>query len=250
MIKYILLIFLIFSNNINAELFVKKKIRFSTCDEILQTGNYDGRKNYILYNENNEPFEKHCEFKTAYTEKELINIDWKSEGDGNALLDTRTGKEWLKLSLTDSKSVATVQSEIDNGEYAGFRIATYSEAIELYKTVYEHVYDYKINWTYSSGDNVLYNTNTADANLYIADYLGRTHGLYNVSYGYMYSDNKQDSKFLGVFKNGGDERIYVMYPNLYPLNSSYGQAGVFLVSDGGATYTSKLNPSINTPVGN
>ena len=39
---YFLIMLLILSNNLNAELFVKKKVRFATCEEIVKTGNFKG----------------------------------------------------------------------------------------------------------------------------------------------------------------------------------------------------------------
>ena len=52
MIKYltllILLILLIFSNNIKAELFVKKKINFNSCQEAYETGNLKGEGIYKI----------------------------------------------------------------------------------------------------------------------------------------------------------------------------------------------------------
>tara|TARA_B100000073_G_C23708789_1_gene563392 strand:+ start:385 stop:1179 length:795 start_codon:yes stop_codon:yes gene_type:complete len=74
MIKYLtLLILLIFSNSIKAELFVKKKVQFNSCEQLIQTGNYKGERNYTLYNENNEPFEEYCETPYYSSCKEIYN---------------------------------------------------------------------------------------------------------------------------------------------------------------------------------
>ena len=74
MSKYLtLLLLLIFSNSINAELFVKKKVKFSSCEQLIQTGNYKGEKNYTLYNENNDPYEEYCETPYYSSCKEIYD---------------------------------------------------------------------------------------------------------------------------------------------------------------------------------
>ncbi len=78
---YFLIMLLILSNNLNAELFVKKKVRFATCEERVKTGNFKGAGMYTLYNQNNEPFQKYCQEFYYESCKELYdNSDIRISG--------------------------------------------------------------------------------------------------------------------------------------------------------------------------
>lgn len=69
---------------------------------------------------------------------EFITTDWKSQGDGLAILDTNTGIEWLKLTQTGGKSINEVKSLLGS-VYAGWRLPTHDEiktlAISIFPTV-------------------------------------------------------------------------------------------------------------------
>ena len=47
----------------------------------------------------------------------FINLDWRVEGDNQAVLHEETGKEWLKLNNTDSLSIAQVRDELGVGGF-------------------------------------------------------------------------------------------------------------------------------------
>ena len=67
------IIFLFTITTLQADLIVKKKVKFNSCEQVIQTGNYEGKKNYTLYNENNEPFEEYCEKIYFSSCKEIYN---------------------------------------------------------------------------------------------------------------------------------------------------------------------------------
>lgn len=170
----------------------------------------------------------------------LVETDWLVAGDKKATLDTVSGMEWLDLTYTIGLSVSNVQQKINNGEFAGWRIATATEVTNLYKNIFDG-----INFT-GSFSTIYHNTHVSEA-LRIADTFGRTTDWHrNVSYGYMYSDNKTAAGFQGVYTDDPyDNRIYNYAYSTYSLLDAYHQAGVFMVSDGGVTLTSKNNPEIN-----
>ena len=62
---------------------------------------------------------------SSVSQAEIVDTDWKSEGDALAFVDTDTGIEWLKLDYTAGMTIEEGLS-ID-----GWRLATASEVEEL-----------------------------------------------------------------------------------------------------------------------
>ncbi|HVW11809.1 MAG TPA: PEP-CTERM sorting domain-containing protein [Bryobacteraceae bacterium] len=62
----------------------------------------------------------------------LIVQDSPLDGASSVVLDTDTGLYWLKPSLTDGESYATVQAEEGQGNYTGFTLATYDQVRTLF----------------------------------------------------------------------------------------------------------------------
>jgi len=58
---------------------------------------------------------------SSVSQAEIVDTDWKSEGDALAFVDTDTGIEWLKLDYTAGMTIEEGLS-ID-----GWRLATASE---------------------------------------------------------------------------------------------------------------------------
>ena len=180
---------------------------------------------------NNEPEDPI--YESPYNDHRLYSVDWKSAGDNRVFLDTKTGIEWLKLSETSAKSVATVESEIST-LYNGWRIATMDEVENLIAYI-DH-----IAWR---ADNYQV---TLDKNQALAfkDSIGGYLGKYYL--------NSTQVTFAGVYTGG--THVYFNRWGMTPSSvSAYytvpaSDTGVFLVSEGGTTYSSQNNPAINTPV--
>lgn len=59
---------------------------------------------------------------------EIVQGDWRSNGDGLAFVNTKDGTEWLSVTSTMGWSLAKLQSEIqDGGVLEGWRIPNQSE---------------------------------------------------------------------------------------------------------------------------
>ena len=64
----------------------------------------------------------------------LVDQDWKTPGDASLLLDTDTGLRWLDLSATANVSRNAVGENLGvGGAFGGFRLATQSEVLTLWK---------------------------------------------------------------------------------------------------------------------
>lgn len=63
----------------------------------------------------------------------VIDQDWKTPGDANALYDTETGMRWLDLSMTADLSHDRVVANLGpGGRFNGFRLATQAEVLVLW----------------------------------------------------------------------------------------------------------------------
>lgn len=185
---------------------------------------------------------------TATAQAEFVYTDWKSTGDKQAVLDTSTGVEWLRLSNTNKKSISTVLSELDT-IYAGWRLPTNAEVSAMIRSVYGMP-----TTTNGQGLNIsVYSTRSGGyrtgANKFI-NLFGNGHKSLAHHAG-LYYDEDGIVRFTGAYANEGGA-----YTNTYGLEhtskysenstlSNYYIGGVFLVSDGGTTLSSILNPNLN-----
>lgn len=63
----------------------------------------------------------------------LINVDWRTPGDGLMVRDTRTNIEWLKLTETTGLSYAEITAQLGGGgDFEGLRYATNAECQALF----------------------------------------------------------------------------------------------------------------------
>ncbi len=63
---------------------------------------------------------------------DVINADWKTAGDGLAILDTVNNREWLDLTETVNLTTDYVAGQLGpSGEFEGWRFATNTEAYDL-----------------------------------------------------------------------------------------------------------------------
>ena len=186
-----------------------------------------------------------------YETGQFIHTDWRSEGDKLSTLDTTSGLEWLKLPETLGKSISEVEGLLGAGQqYEGWRIPTSDEVIDYVWRVYDGSRNEQFN---REAVRLTIRASNINDPLFTAGwgYLGRT---LNGSYvklsngvikkmvdgvGHTATFTAQDSTQYNT------DRLFLgnsVYPNLTRSNSN---DGVFLVSDGGATLSSKENPAIN-----
>lgn len=206
----------------------------------------------------------------------LITTDWKSENDNRVVFDENTGLEWLRLSQSDGMKIEDVQALLST-TYEGFRIATTEEVSGLIFDNYDHfTYPYNKNLNaYNStkslitllGVNTKYWT-TSNRVVYSGKPGTQTQyehhaaiGVYDSerdTYGYAKLGNQ---KITIRFDEGGSSTRYSTSFNATAgsLGSFYDDPdalNVFLVSDGGETYSSINDPyvqdiqsSFHVPVG-
>lgn len=164
----------------------------------------------------------------------LIPTNWKNAGDGLATLDTETGLEWLDLSLTAKNSLETLANRLTS-DLAGWRMATQTEVNQLHLS-------------YSTD---LYSTTTK--------YFGTTNSQLNPwrsLFGVTGSENASQGVYL---RDDGNWGAIGAYRSGLPRWSTMGYSmtlaemkysinvwsGYFLVSDGGTTLSSQIDPTLN-----
>jgi hypothetical protein len=161
---------------------------------------------------------------------ELISIDLNVEGDNLVTLDTQTGLEWLDISLTNGRR----HYDIQGGAY-GFRIPTNEEVDAFFTNNITSVSNPFVHGpVYHDGDNSEF--------MKLSTFLGSNLETpqENIKALGMYRDEHGQIEFFG-----GDSTY------MYGLDSDYGLTftsrgyGSLLISEGGVSHSSILNPSIN-----
>jgi hypothetical protein len=174
--------------------------------------------------------------ESPYTEKQTLNLDWKTENDGQIVLDTSSGLEWLTLNNTDGKSISQVQALLGS-TYEGFRLPTQSEVVGFMQTNFPtRSFTMSTSTPLATGSDAI---------------------VFGGKIGYTYNTER----IFGLFRNNrttgnivsysGARVGYYIYNNVdfsSSLSANNGTYGVYLVSDGGYTYSSLQNPAINIPV--
>lgn len=178
----------------------------------------------------------------------LINSSLVSEGDALITLHEETGLEWLKLSETDGMSYNEIIEAIsEGGKYQGWRLPSYAEAraytAEALKGVSGITFD---------TDNVTVSSpHKSELNEFLK-IVGTTIGYVTSNYSSgvngLYYDNDGGLKSVSAFRYGTDTyNGYVRYDysTAQGKDVSSASTGFLLVSDGGISLGSKLNPEIN-----
>lgn len=188
-----------------------------------------------------------------------VRTDWKVSSDARAVLHEETGIEWLRLKETDGKSVNEVLSQTGAGQqYEGWRIATQSEVSAFVESFYP---DFTINKTYNNYQYYGYDDHYWVEHKRFRDVMGETaylsgtnsHGTYYRSFAWGYAlDDEGNVTLNGTRHNnwGGSPRLYELnifsgYAQNVNADNASGYAGVFMVSDGGTTLSSRLDPTLN-----
>tara|TARA_Y100000310_G_scaffold338147_1_gene427024 strand:- start:804 stop:1517 length:714 start_codon:yes stop_codon:yes gene_type:complete len=192
-----------------------------------------------------------CGF-SGFAQAEFVTGDWLEDGDNQAILDTRTGKEWLNMDHTEGMTVSEVKHAL-NGELSGWRIAEYEEIIELVWSQLENIGQLDKYW---SDEEIEYGRNPDSPN-YIGTHIPQQRyysekfslkfgGINNTAiYGHFVNEAKGSvSTFYSQYTT--NERINGMYiQNVSPSGTGNSAYGWWLVSDGGTTLESIRNPEIN-----
>jgi hypothetical protein len=168
----------------------------------------------------------------------FVDTDWNTTGDAKATLHEETGLEWLKFDNTNNSSVNQVIALLDT-TYDGWRLPTMNEVNALADAItgttavtsgeYIVPSHYPQLWFNAMGISAAYNTNNIS------------------SYGFHIDENDNTVKSSGSAYYGSTSKVVRNGDGNvgFTLDSVYFHVGVFLVSDGGTTLSSQLDPSLN-----
>jgi hypothetical protein len=189
-----------------------------------------------------------CLLSTSVVQAELIETNWKNTGDALATLDTDTGIEWLDLTQTEGMSINQAERLTGAGNiFEGWRLPTRAEVTELMT----HAFPSEASNLF--GDVRLSVTNIItddEADRFLA-LLGQTHDFqsFDFTLGLFKNDDGQSYNVIssGVEDTNYSNDVQIRLNNNRATDYNYlHQAyGVYLVSDGGTTLSSQLDPSIN-----
>jgi hypothetical protein len=174
----------------------------------------------------------------------FVETDWLSENDSLSTLDVATGLEWMDLTVTRGDSVDTVSSQIvAGGNYEGWRFPTAVEMDTLFRNLFTTAYS---SFTSSSGKiNLGANGSKADEAIQMAQLFGDGVLASGYSYPQGWSDG-QKLKGSGVSLQSGSWYGHgPLAGGGYYEDSIFSKKGTYLVSDGGVTMSSLLDPSLN-----
>ena len=167
---------------------------------------------------------------------ELVSTDWKVEGDSLAMLDTLSGKEYLSFSQTIDYNLESIQSEL-SGQFSGWRVANYDEIKGLLSS-YIKSYDFEESLAWGNSFR-LYGEDQV-AGLHLRSLMSPSSsfdGHYSTGLHYG-KDGEATSSGVSNW-SGADMGFDTTQKDAY--------TAVWLISDGGTTYSSIQDPSINTP---
>lgn len=180
----------------------------------------------------------------------LVESNWKNTSDALATLDTETGIEWLDLTNTRGQSINGIEDLMgQGGRFEGWRVATSTEVIQMIAKVFVS------QPLITDQDPGNYNFNDITTNLdvrrftqkfgvtYAQNNSDRIH-IRNYTWG-LYKDDSGQVFFSGVYDtlNNYDVGLYLNRSQTADYHST--KHAVYLVSDGGTTLSSQLDPSIN-----
>jgi len=173
---------------------------------------------------------------------EFISLDWKVAGDDRAFLQEETGIEWLKLTETVNMSINQVESElVAGGLYEGWRLPDLSEVDGIFNDVLatSPAFESQSQMTTSAVRDVVSDWVDLFGSTWAADINGDAER----SYGLLKKDTDA-SMFGGFFFFQGNTGNANYNRNSVDFDATIGSYGVFLVADGGATLTTRNDPSL------
>jgi hypothetical protein len=180
---------------------------------------------------------------------ELVETDWKNTGDALATLDTETGIEWLDLTQTDYMSINQAEGLTgEGGAFDGWRLPTRDEVTQMMVNAFPSIAS-QMN---PGGSGLVTSATTQNEADIFSALFGQTDtdSWNNYSYGMLKNDPGQD--FSVIYSGALDVKSTTNKVNIRSnvnLRNDYNYKnathGVFLVSDGGTTQSSLLDPSLN-----
>jgi MYXO-CTERM domain-containing protein len=180
---------------------------------------------------------------------ELVETDWKNTGDALATLDTGTGIEWLDLTQTDNMSITQAEGlTVTGGAFEGWRLPTRAEVTQMMVTVFSSQASLVQG---AGGFNITSATTKSEAHLFSALFgITAVNSIRNHTYGIFKGGQGTSVLFSAATSNKGNNTDYnvTLYSNngaANDYNFSNASYGVYLVSDGGTTRSSQLDPSLN-----
>jgi hypothetical protein len=88
-------------------------------------------------------------FFSAQSSAEIIDADWLSAGDKNAVIDTDTGLQWLDITLLNGRSIDYARSLTQtNPLYSGWRLPTFQEVEQLMHNISPEFDTFSGTWVY------------------------------------------------------------------------------------------------------
>ena len=173
-----------------------------------------------------------CTLFSSVARAELINTDWKVTGDEHSVFDTKSGKEWLSLSLTRGMTYNQVANQLgEGGQFEGWRLPTEDEVIQM---ISNSIIDDGVK-QYSGYST---NSSTTYTSLFLAAFENHI-GLHQ-------KGSSESTTFSGIYTS---MNITYKSRGVYTKDNAvtyYGMtAGVYLVSDGGLTLGSKVDPVLS-----
>jgi hypothetical protein len=168
----------------------------------------------------------------------FVHTDWKAEGDNAATLHEDTGIEWLKLTNTFMMSIEQVSS---NAEFDGWRLPTPTEVNTLMNSILglDFVVGEKTYRAPTSGNK------QAWAGPAWNPLLGAIRDGNYYSTGAHLDGNDELTSTGVVYQSSFGNSTIIHDYEPYPDGKERHYRGVFLVSDGGTTLSSRQNPNIN-----
>lgn len=189
-----------------------------------------------------------------FAHADFVKVDFLTEGDGQSVLDTKTGKEWLNQNYTKGMTLSAVNEAL-TGELSGWRIAGLDEVLVLVENQFEIAGISHLFWDseyieYAKSPEKNTGTYYVEQSQNNARIFSETFGGYNGSsygtYGMFVNDYKNE---IGLFHsqytlhNNNGMRISRPGASTYDVgNSLYGW---WLVNDGGVSLSSINNPELN-----
>lgn len=181
--------------------------------------------------------------------------DWKTAGDQQALVDTETGIEWLRLPNTKGMSMYQAKQLLGT-QFNGWRLPTAAEVEQMMDNYYPYtinagqtVYQWNLNvpvvqqWvTLFGATSYFINSGAETAQSYGLYYANPHPSVLQVQMAGAYHQHSWTAQNVHSYRSN----IYEDYSSVdYREMFTSSSVGVFLVSDGGVTYSSLQDPSIN-----
>lgn len=188
---------------------------------------------------------------SAQAHAAFTTTHWKSNGDGLATLDTSTGKEWLDLSYTSNWQPQSVLDAMQTGgSLAGWRLPTKTEVVTLINNWFGQSWNPTNSFTIQYFGGYPHNAVGFFNSFGITKSIGEISNGHRWSAGLYFDSNGSSLLGAGAYHRNswGDHTssAWINESTGLSVNSiNLDGRGMFLVSDGGLTMSSKDDPSLN-----